>query len=103
MRIEVDRIVNGTAAALLQLGDAAIRADDCRFDLSGVQRCDSSAVALLLAWQRAAHARGMRLELQGIPASLTSLATLYGVESLISPTCPSPQSKPETSSSATRA
>lgn len=101
MRVEVDRIVNSNAASLLQLGEAAIGAGDLRFDLSGVKRCDSSAVALLLAWQRAAHARGKRLELQGIPADLTSLATLYGVESLIS--CPSPQSKPATSSSAIRA
>lgn len=98
MKIDADRIVNANAASLQQLGEAAIRDGDSWFDLSAVKRCDSSAVALMLAWQRAAHARGLKLELEAVPASLCSLATLYGVNSLIS--CPSPQSKPEISSSA---
>jgi len=98
LKVNAERIVNANAASLLQLGEAAISGGDSRFDLSAVKRCDSSAVALLLAWQRAAHARGLRLELEGVPASLCSLATLYGVDSLIS--CPSPQSKPAMSSSA---
>jgi phospholipid transport system transporter-binding protein len=102
LKIDADRIANGNAAALLQLGEAAIRDGDSRFDLSAVKRCDSSAVAVLLAWQRAAHSRGLRLDLEAVPASLCSLATLYGVSSLIS--CPSsPQSKPEISSSAIHA
>jgi phospholipid transport system transporter-binding protein len=101
VKIEVDRIDNSNAASLIQSGEAAIRDGDCRFDLSAVKRCDSSAVALLLAWQRAAHAQGKQLQLEGIPASLCSLATLYGVASLIS--CPSLQSKPSMSSSAIRA
>jgi phospholipid transport system transporter-binding protein len=101
VKIDADRIDNTNAAALQQAGEAAIRDGDSRFDLSSVKRCDSSAVALLLAWQRAAHARGLRLQLEGIPADLCSLATLYGVDSLIS--CPYLQSKPMTSSSAIRA
>jgi phospholipid transport system transporter-binding protein len=101
LKVDTDRIVNANAASLLQSGEAAILASDSRFDLSAVKRCDSSAVALLLAWQRAAHARGLRLELEAVPASLCSLATLYGVSSLIS--CPSLQSKSESSSSAIRA
>ena len=68
---------------LLQAGEAAILAGDSSFDLSSVQRLDSSAVALLLAWRRTARAQGRQLELRGLPASLHSLATLYGVESLI--------------------
>jgi phospholipid transport system transporter-binding protein len=98
LKINAERIVNANAASLLHLGEAAISGGDSRFDLSAVKRCDSSAVALLLAWQRAAHARGLRLELEGVPADLCSLATLYGVDSLIS--CPPPQSKPAMSSSA---
>jgi phospholipid transport system transporter-binding protein len=82
--IDADRIVNSNAASLLQLGEAAILKGDCQFDLSAVTRCDSAAVALLLAWQRAAHARGLRLDLKGVPADLCSLATLYGVAGLIS-------------------
>jgi phospholipid transport system transporter-binding protein len=83
VKIETERIDNTNAASLLHSGQAAISSGDVRFDLSQVKRCDSSAVALVLAWERAARARGMRLELQGIPPSLHSLATLYGVDSLI--------------------
>jgi phospholipid transport system transporter-binding protein len=101
VKVDVDRIVNANAAELLQAGEAAIRDGDSRFDLSSVTRCDSSAVALLLAWQRAAHARGLGLRLEGVPADLCSLATLYGVDLLIS--CPSLRSKPSTLSSAIRA
>jgi phospholipid transport system transporter-binding protein len=83
MKLDTDRIVNTNAASLLQAGEAAILAGDSSFDLSSVQRLDSSAVALLLAWRRTARAQGRQLELRGLPASLHSLATLYGVESLI--------------------
>ena len=83
MKIETDRIVNTNAASLLQLGEAAIHSGDVEFDLSGVKRLDSSAVALVLAWDRAVRARGDSLKLKGIPASLRSLAKLYGVDSLI--------------------
>ena len=84
MKIDVDRIVTANAASLLHLGEAAIAGGDCQIDLSAVKRCDTSAVALLLAWQRAARARGTRLELRGIPPALHSLATLYGVDALAS-------------------
>jgi phospholipid transport system transporter-binding protein len=83
MKLDTDRIINSNAASLLQVGEAAIRGGDSNFDLSSVQRIDSSAVALLLEWQRIAHARGLQLQLRGIPASLRSLAKLYGVDSLI--------------------
>jgi phospholipid transport system transporter-binding protein len=85
MKLEADRITNVNAAQLLQLGEAAIAAGDSSFDLSSVTRCDSSAVALLLGWRRTAQAHGTRLQLQAVPASLRSLATLYGVEDLIDP------------------
>jgi phospholipid transport system transporter-binding protein len=91
VKVDAERIVNANAASLAQAGATAIAGGDSRFDLSAVKRCDSSAVALLLAWQRAAHARGLHLELEGVPDSLCSLATLYGVEALVS--CPRPQSK----------
>ena len=83
MKLDTDRMLNVNATSLLQAGEAAIQAGDPCFDLSSVHRCDSSAVALLLAWQRAARARGRPLVLRGVPASLHSLATLYGVDSLV--------------------
>ncbi len=83
MRIDAASISNENAAALLAAGIDAIRAGDAHFDLSAVRQVDSSAVALLLAWQREAQARGARLALSGLPAALKSLATLYGVDELI--------------------
>jgi phospholipid transport system transporter-binding protein len=83
MKLQADRVTTVNAAALLHAGEASIAGGDLVIDLSGVQRCDSSAVALLLALQRIAHAGGKRLELRGVPASLRSLAVLYAVEALI--------------------
>ncbi len=83
MKLDTDRITNVNANALLRAGETAILAGDANFDLSAVKRCDSSAVALLLAWQRAAQAAGRPFQVQSVPPSLRSLALLYGVESLI--------------------
>jgi phospholipid transport system transporter-binding protein len=83
MKLDADYISNANAASLLKAGETAIEGGDSSFDLSAVQRSDSSAVALLLEWQRIARAKGLQLELRGIPANLRSLAKLYGVDSLI--------------------
>jgi phospholipid transport system transporter-binding protein len=83
LKVEAERIATANAAQLLREGEAAILAGDCRFDLSAVKRCDSSAVALVLAWERAARAQGRAIELSGVPPDLKSLAVLYGVDSLI--------------------
>ncbi|GAB4465146.1 MAG: STAS domain-containing protein [Burkholderiaceae bacterium] len=83
MKVDAASISNENAAALLNAGIDAIRAGDADFDLSAVRQVDSSAVALLLAWQREAQSRGARLALSGLPAALKSLATLYGVDELI--------------------
>jgi phospholipid transport system transporter-binding protein len=54
-----------------------------RIDLSGVTEVDSSAVALLLEWQRQAKQIGVTLAWKGIPAALENLADLYGVRDLL--------------------
>lgn len=51
--------------------------------LGEVHAVDSAAVALLLAWKRRAVAEGKTLAFTGIPPSLTALAALYGVETLL--------------------
>jgi ABC-type transporter Mla MlaB component len=38
---------------------------------------------VVLAWQREAQARGLELQLSGLPAGLVSLAKVYGVEPLL--------------------
>jgi phospholipid transport system transporter-binding protein len=52
-------------------------------DLGGVDRVDSAAVALLLAWRRRAATEGRRLVFSGVPPSMASLAALYGVQELL--------------------
>lgn len=83
MKIEATDIGMGNAAEIAALGRAAIERGDGRFDLSAVARCDSSAVAVLLEWQRAARARGLTLEVVAPPPGIASLAEVYGVGSLL--------------------
>jgi phospholipid transport system transporter-binding protein len=82
-RIEVDDIGMANAAEVAASGRAAIERGDVEFDLSGVARCDSSAVAVLLEWQRVARERGLTLNVTGLPAGLVSLAGVYGVGELL--------------------
>lgn len=71
------------ARAVLGEGLRAIAAGQAEIDLSRLGTVDSSAVATLLAWKRAAAARNAPLALTNAPASLQSLAGLYGVDGLL--------------------
>ncbi len=51
-------------------------------DLGAVTECDSSLLACVLAWRRAAAARGATLAVRNAPANLGRIARLYGVEAL---------------------
>lgn len=53
-------------------------------DGSALKRFDSSALAVLLECRRQAARFGRAWRCQGLPGRLTDLATLYGIESLIS-------------------
>jgi len=83
MRVDTTSIEMNNAAAIAASGTEAIRRGDTSFDLSAVRTCDSSAVAVVLAWLREAQARGGRLQLTGLPPGLLSLATVYGVAPLL--------------------
>jgi phospholipid transport system transporter-binding protein len=83
VRIETGDLGMANAADVVATGLAAIERGDAEFDLSGVERCDSSAVAVLLEWQRAARSKGLALTVTGAPPGLVSLATVYGVEGLL--------------------
>lgn len=76
---EAPRVLREGEAQLGQAGAAA----SLRVDCSGLSRVDSSALAVLLSWQRTAQAAGITLEVAGAPQALSNLATLYGVESLL--------------------
>ncbi len=74
--------VQNAKAALAQ-GVAAIQAGQTVFDLGSVAVADSSAVAVLLEWKRTAQRAGATLAYVNLPASLQSLATLYGVDAFL--------------------
>ncbi len=76
-------ITMSDAAAALRDGVEAIRAGMTTIDLTQLTHFDSSAVSTLLAWQRAADEKNMRLQLVGLPSGLLSLAQLYGVDVLV--------------------
>jgi phospholipid transport system transporter-binding protein len=65
------------ASALLALPTAG------EVDLRDVGAVDSAAVAVLLALQRRGAAEGRPLRFTDVPAALTALADLYGVEDII--------------------
>lgn len=83
MRVEADDMSLANAAELAGLGIAAIQGGDASFDLSQVRTCDSSALVVLLAWQRTAQAAGRSIEVSGVPADMLSLATVYGVDDVL--------------------
>ena len=69
--------------ALLAEGLRLFEGQDIRVDLAGITEVDSSAVSLLLEWSRDAAHHGRRLTFLNLDSNLKSLATLYGVSTLI--------------------
>lgn len=72
-----------TARGALAAGMQAIDGGQQVFDFSGVAAIDSAAVAILLAWQRAARGKALTLSFINVPSKLQSLAELYGVAGLL--------------------
>ncbi len=71
-----------TAAELFVDGSNLIaKGGELVFDLTAVPVADSSALSVLLGWQRAAG--DGRLRLINPPESISSLAELYGVTELL--------------------
>ncbi|MBP0594638.1 STAS domain-containing protein [Paraburkholderia sp. LEh10] len=77
-------LTHESAKAALAAGLARIGGGATAVDCAPLTQFDSSALAVLLAWQRAASARGTPLVIVNLPAGLSSLAQAYGVDSLIS-------------------
>ena len=76
-------------AAMRPLTEGASRepSDRLKVDAAGLQQFDSSALAVLLECQRLAQASGRGFVVRGAPAKLGQLATLYGMDELLLPTC----------------
>ena len=71
------------AATLCASGKQYFGNGDIDIDLSAVTDVDSSALSLLFEWRREAQRRGHGITFRNLPASLQSLAALYGVADLV--------------------
>ena len=76
------KVLLDDAAAVLQRGIAAIAAGEHVIDLADVTASDSSLVACLLAWRRAAQSHGTPLSVGNPSERVRGLAALYGVEQI---------------------
>jgi phospholipid transport system transporter-binding protein len=71
------------ASGALLDGEQALAQGVALFDLARVTQVDSSALSLILSWQRSAQASSHTIGFRNIPDSLHSLARLYGLADLI--------------------
>ncbi|MEM5404998.1 MULTISPECIES: STAS domain-containing protein [Paraburkholderia] len=76
-------LTHESAKAALSAGFAQISAGATVVDCAALTQFDSSALAVLIAWQRAARERGASLAVLNMPPALASLARAYGVDSLL--------------------
>ncbi|RJX33543.1 MAG: STAS domain-containing protein [Oxalobacter sp.] len=72
-----------SAKEALEKGLRAIESGATAIDLASVSATDSVAVSILLAWERAALARGASIVFLNASTTLVSLAKLYGVFELL--------------------
>ena len=79
-------VIIDSVRALLEGGRGYCVANDVTLDFSGVDEVDSSALALILEYRRAAESAGKRVSVSNLPASLKTMADLYGVTDLIAAT-----------------
>ena len=80
-------MLNANATDLLSSGRDFLRpgavSTEFVFDLSAVEETDSSALAVIFGWLRAARERNITLSITQPPSSMTSLAALYGVSDIL--------------------
>jgi phospholipid transport system transporter-binding protein len=81
--LSLEALTFANAKAALAQGCAALDAGATVFDLGGVKAADSTALALMLAWERRAKAKGRVLTFANVPANVDALAKLYGVDGLL--------------------
>lgn len=72
-----------SAKDALAEGSHAIESGATDVDLAKVSVVDSAAVAILLAWERAATGRSASITFHNAPPALRSLAALYSVAELL--------------------
>lgn len=72
-----------TVSSLFREGLKPQSGDTIEIDFSGLEKVDSSAVSLMLAWMREAQLNKASLRFTNVPDNLSSLAKLYGVAELL--------------------
>jgi phospholipid transport system transporter-binding protein len=72
-----------TVDALLAEGMRCFEGGRLVVDLSGVDAADSSALSLMLEWQRRLRREGREIGFARLGANLISLTHLYGIADLI--------------------
>ncbi|MGG1945899.1 STAS domain-containing protein [Trinickia sp. NRRL B-1857] len=75
-------LTHASAKSALAAGLARIEAGATAVDCAQLTQFDSSALAVLLAWHRAAQAKGKALDVLNVPSGLASLAQVYGIDTL---------------------
>lgn len=68
------------ARVVVEAGLPLLRGGEMVVDLEGVSEADSSAIAVLLAWQREQRRQSGKLRVENAPDGLRSIARAYGVE-----------------------
>ncbi|MFH1658061.1 MAG: STAS domain-containing protein [Pseudomonadota bacterium] len=76
-------LVMANARGLLEAGRSALQPGEQVFDFSEVTEADSSALAVMLGWLRAAGLARSTVKFANIPNGVVSLAGLYGVTELL--------------------
>ncbi|MEE9331650.1 MAG: STAS domain-containing protein [Methylophilaceae bacterium] len=76
-------ILMDSANSLLEKSKDLSLSVDTIIDLSQVAEIDTSAVSLMLEWQRRAMTENKQLKFENLPEGLTSLTALYGIAELI--------------------
>ena len=83
-RIEVTGAMTlSSATALLKEGLPFAERGNAVFDMAGVTEIDSSGLAVIFGWQRAAQASGQSIRIVNFPENLKSLSGVYGVGDLL--------------------
>ena len=79
----IDSLTVENATATLERGLDAIKEGQTVFDFGTIKSTDSAAVAVLLAWKRAARKAGAEISFINMPPSLVKLTSLYGVDDFL--------------------
>jgi len=66
-------------------GEAIIASaeDTVCFDLSGVERCNSAGISLLLCWMRAARQHSKTILFKNMPAKMFDMARVSGLDEVL--------------------